>query len=263
MYIDLLPMKSDYVFKRIFGDVNNIDILQNFLSLVVDLSDDELSEISIVDTHFQKEYDNDKYGILDVKAKTKFGSSIDIEIQVMQKTDFIERIMFYTSKMFTEQMSAGKFYGNIKRVISIIITDFELISGSDKHIHRFRLRDGETEFTNLLEINTLELGKLPNVDDALVNWLRLIRSNNKEEIDMLAEKNPEMKKAVGILYQMSSDEKARAEYEYREKARMDRAAEIEFGREEGREEERIKIVELLKLGKSNAELLKIFNIDEA
>jgi predicted transposase/invertase (TIGR01784 family) len=189
--------------------------------------------------------------------------------------------MFYTSKMFTEQMSAGKFYGNIKRVISIIITDFDLISGSENHIHRFRLRDGEIEFTNLLEINTLELRKLPNVDDALVNWLKLIRSSDKEEIDMLAEKNPEMKKAVGILYQMSSDEIARAEYEYREKARMDRAAEIEYGRREGREEGRqegiaigeekgvlqerariatllkkAKLSELLKQGKSPDEVLE-------
>ncbi|MDR0983568.1 MAG: Rpn family recombination-promoting nuclease/putative transposase [Ruminococcus sp.] len=64
-------------------------------------------------------------------------------------------------------------------------------------------------------------------DDALVNWLILIGSTDKEEIDMLAEKSPEMKKAVGILYQMSSDEQARAEYEELEKAHMGSVSEIE------------------------------------
>jgi predicted transposase/invertase (TIGR01784 family) len=78
-----------------------------------------------------------------------------------------------------------------------------------------------------MEIHTLELQKLPETpgaddkEDELLNWLRLIRSNKEEEIDMLATKTTEMGHAVARLKQLSSDERARMLYEAREMARMD------------------------------------------
>ena len=47
------------------------------------------------------------------------------------------------------------------------------------------------------------------------------KSDNKEEMEMLATRSPEMKKAVGVLKELSADERTRMLYEAREKARMD------------------------------------------
>ena len=42
----------------------------------------------------------------------------------------------------------------------------------------------------------------------------------------MAETNPEIRKAVDTLYELSADEKVRAEYEMRQKAWRDRASQI-------------------------------------
>jgi hypothetical protein len=60
----LLP-RSDLVFKLIFGDTRNIDILVSFLQAVLDLPADEYGEISIIDPNLRQESEDDKLGILD------------------------------------------------------------------------------------------------------------------------------------------------------------------------------------------------------
>jgi predicted transposase/invertase (TIGR01784 family) len=50
---------------------------------------------------------------------------------------------------------------------------------------------------------------------------------------MIAEKNPEIRKAVNTLYELSADEKVRAEYEMRQKAWRDRVSRIEGAYEDG------------------------------
>ena len=123
----LLSPKSDFVFKMIFGDQHNMDILGSFLQSVLDLAEDEYDRLSIVDPHLRKDSYRDKLGILDVKVHTKSGKIIDVEIQVSDIPQMRERIVFYTSKMITEQIRQGEGYNVIKKVVSILITDYRLI----------------------------------------------------------------------------------------------------------------------------------------
>jgi hypothetical protein len=52
--IKLLPVKSDFVFKLIFGDQKNADILTGFLKSVLDIPDEEYERIIIVDPHIKR-----------------------------------------------------------------------------------------------------------------------------------------------------------------------------------------------------------------
>jgi len=68
--------------------------------------------------------------------------------------------------------------------------------------------------------------------------MQFLRAKRKEEFEMVAVKNPEIRKAVDTLYQLSSDEQIQAEHERRLKAWRDRASQIEGsfldGKQEGR-----------------------------
>ena len=75
---EILPAKSDIIFKLLFGDERNIDLLTDLLKSVLDLPEDEYDEVKIVDPHLLREFDDDKLGILDVKVKTTSGKVIDI-----------------------------------------------------------------------------------------------------------------------------------------------------------------------------------------
>ena len=61
----LLPVTSDFVFKLIFGDQRNTDILAEFLKAVLDIPESEYDRITVVDPHVKKESPDGKYGILD------------------------------------------------------------------------------------------------------------------------------------------------------------------------------------------------------
>jgi len=219
----LLPVKSDFVFKLIFGDQRNVDILAAFLKSVLDIPDDEYDKLTIVDPHVKKESEDDKYGILDVKVHTKSGTIVHVEIQLKVIPEMKARTIYSQSKLITEQMSSGQKFSIIKRVVSIIITDENFVPGDEYH-HQFRHRtkDG-MEFTDLVETNTLELSKLPSDDDssALWYWMKFIKSDEEEVLDMLAQKSPHMRKAVGVLKELSADERTRMLFEKREMARMD------------------------------------------
>jgi len=244
---------NDAMFKRIFGDERDIEPLVAFLQAVLDLPAEDYAEVSLINPLLAREHPDDKLGILDVRVKTASGKNIDIEIQLNSVTEIRERIIYYLSRMVTDQIDSGDDYQNIKRSICILISDFSLIRENKSYHNRYRLYDPRTdsEFTDLLEVNALELTKLPLDGDgtALWDWLKFVGARRKEVLEMLAEKNPQVGKAVAKLVELNADERARMIADSREKMRRDNASRLrsarmeglEKGLEKGREEERLAI----------------------
>ena len=50
----LLSVKSDFLFKLIFGDQRNVDILAAFLRSVLDIPDEEYDNLIIVNPYIKK-----------------------------------------------------------------------------------------------------------------------------------------------------------------------------------------------------------------
>ena len=138
------------------------------------------------------------------------------------------------------QIGRGGDYRDIKRTICILIADFVLIQENRSYHNRYRLYDPQTgsELTDLLEVCTLELPKLPQDGDgtALWDWLKFVGARKMEVLEMLAEKNPQVGKAVAKLVELNEDERARMIASSRERLRMDTASQLRSAREEGREE---------------------------
>jgi predicted transposase/invertase (TIGR01784 family) len=242
----LLKPSSDYIFKKIFGDETNINVLKSFLKTVLNLSDKDLSKVSLLDTHLLGEDVKDKLSILDVLVETSTGEQIDIEIQVKDMRELEGRVVYYNSKMFSRQLGPGHEYDELKRAVSILITgDFTIIKSDEQPDHRFRLYDPKAayELTDIIEIDTLELPKANAVGDgtALGDWLAFLKVKSREELEMVEEKAivPEVKQAGVILVRLSADEQVRMEEEYREKARRDDYARMQFAKMEGKMEGKV------------------------
>ena len=235
-----LSPRNDLVFKLLFGDVRNTGPLTDFLKAALDLPPEDFLDIVLVDPHLSGEGIDDKQGILDVKAKTATGKIIDIEIQVAERPQMRARIVFYLSRMITEQISRGEDYRKIERSICILITDYTQIPENDCYHNRYRLHDPKTgsEFTDLMEVDVLELPKIPHNTDgtALWDWLKFLAAREEKELKMLAEKNPQIGKAVARLQELSEDERTRLLAESREKWEWDDAARMQAAREKGLEE---------------------------
>jgi predicted transposase/invertase (TIGR01784 family) len=224
-----LPVKSDVIFRLFFADERNKEYLIGFLKSVLRLPENDYNEIEIADPHLLREHEGDKLAVVDVKLKTKSGKIIHIEIQLKVTPELVSRIIFYEAKLITEQISSGDDYHVINKVISIIITDEKLIPASTKYHHRFTFYDPEAgiELSDIIEIHTLELPKLPDGTDGteLYDWAKFIAAESEEELDMVAERNPQVRQAVVKFRELSAEERVRDLYERQEKARRDIAAE--------------------------------------
>ena len=83
--------KIDVVFKMLFGDPKNKVILSDFLQAILGLSNDDVSEIDILNPFLRLEDINGKLGILDINLTTKSGKIIDIEMQVRKVASMHQR----------------------------------------------------------------------------------------------------------------------------------------------------------------------------
>jgi predicted transposase/invertase (TIGR01784 family) len=235
----ILPVRSDVIFRLFFADERNEEFLVNFLKSVIRLPEDDYHEIEIADPHLLPEYVDDKLAIIDVKLHTKSKKVVHIEIQLEVTPEMRQRIIFYDAKLITEQIGNGGEYKEIQKVISIIITKDNLVAASPQYHHRFTFydREAEVEFSDIIEIHTLELKKLPERVDgtSLYDWAKFIDAETEEELTVLAERNPQVGKAVVKLRELSGDERARDLYERREKARRDQQSREDWARQQERE----------------------------
>ena len=214
---ELLSKTNDKVFKEIF--TRNKSCMADFLKSILDISDEEFEDLEFLDTHTRKGSPLDGEYILDIKVKTK-SSVIDVEMQVKRSPILEQRIIVYLANMIKDQNCEGFKYKNIKKSVSIIIAAEHNIVDDTRYHHRYNMRDHKDNsmFTDLIEIDLLELKKLPKADDGsnLWDWLKFIKTTNQEEMEMLAQVNPEIEKAYGALQNLSDDEIVRHEAQQRE-----------------------------------------------
>lgn|GEM_PF-2755666 len=64
--------------------------------------------------HIDKDAVTDKRSVLDVCAKTEAGKQVNLEIQVSNKYDMAKRSLYYSAKMYEEQLEEGKLYNLAK-----------------------------------------------------------------------------------------------------------------------------------------------------
>jgi predicted transposase/invertase (TIGR01784 family) len=238
---------NDYVFKLIFGDQKNIDILASFLKAVLDIHESEFESLTIIDPHFRKEQEQSKEGILDVKVRTKSGKVIDVEIQVHTHDSLRERIVYYASKMYTEQLTKGESYDELKKVVSIVIMAEDVLIKENSHYHNaYYIHDPKTDsyLIDKMEIHILELKKVLKDEsnrEILYFWMLFFKARDKEELEMLMTnqkvlEEPAIGKACGRVLELSEDEATRMIAENREKYLRDEDARIKTALRKGREE---------------------------
>jgi hypothetical protein len=133
-----LSPKYDVVFKNIFGE-KHLFVLIDFLKTVLDLPEDDYQDIKVMDPHLLRRHKKEKLGILDLRLSTKSGDKIDVELQVLPQPAIWKRILYYNSRMLTDQIGPSEGYGKISRAVSILISYHTLLAEHKDCHHCFRL----------------------------------------------------------------------------------------------------------------------------
>jgi predicted transposase/invertase (TIGR01784 family) len=233
----ILDPKNDVVFQKIFGSPENEEILKSFLnSLLINTEKEEIKSIEYVDTKLNNiEVADDKIGILDVRVVTDKGIQINVEIQLINRYNMINRTLFYWSRLYTGQIKRGASYKDLNRTITINILNFDYLE-SEKYHNIYHLFEDElkTKLTNLMEIQFVELPKFlrqqPELNNSLDGWLTFLVNPNKEGIDMA---EPVIRKALTVLDMLGRDPETVRLAELRMKRILDEKSMLEGAKEEG------------------------------
>lgn len=241
---EFISPKIDYAFKQM---MNNKIALSSFLSAVLKVDINDINDIQYVDTHTLKEYENDKFIVMDIRLILQNEREIEIEMQMMNFKHWTDRVLYYNCKMLTEQAKRGDEYGKLIQCISISILNFNIFNQEQypNYYSSYHLREDKDYriFNKLLEFHILELTKIPEEikkNDDLFIWARFLNSNEKEEMEMLSKQNAGLKEAYNELISLSNDDIRRQIYESRKKAIMDYNVQQRAAKEEGFEQGEIK-----------------------
>lgn len=235
----LLDPKVDFVFKNIFGSSKNPKILISFLNATLKPTK-KIVGVEIKATDIPKQFIEDKYSRLDVKATTSNNEIINIEIQLKNEHNMIQRSMYYLSKMYEEQLGEGEDYSELARTVCINILNFKYLK-TDRFHTGYRLKEIETneELTDIIEMHFIEIPKLQdNSDekDMLVAWAEFLKNPESEKVRNLEMNVEEIRAAKDELVRMSNDSEQRQLYEMRANTLRDKISALNKAKQEGLEQ---------------------------
>ena len=237
--IKTLSPKLDVVFQALFGEVGNESITKGFLETILERKIDsiDLSRNPIL----RREFKDEKLGVLDIIAKLDENEICNIELQIVDKKNIIERILYYWSRLYSRQIKSGEDYKILQKAIVILITDFKLENLEELDYHsRWKIMEDKQGkkiiLTQKLEIDIIELPKIIGKEkeqDNLLDWLYFLENPKSERVTEKMKENENLKEAVKKLDNLSEDERMQRIADLRQKAIMDEKAIYEKGLEVG------------------------------
>ena len=175
---------NDYFMRYMFAKEGHEHILKNLINSVrIDANQEPFEYIEVLNTFNLKENVFDKESIADVKAKTKSGETIIIEIQRIGNQSFIYRSLYYWAKNYFTNLKSKDIYSDLTPVISINLLNFNL--DKNKNIHSCYMlyeMNNKKLLTDHLQIHIIELKKFKKnaLSKDLNYWLRIFTSKNLE-----------------------------------------------------------------------------------
>ncbi len=233
------PPKMDIIFQAIFGEVGSENITKDFLEKILKRKIEKIS----LDKNpiLRRDLKDEKLGVLDIVTELDGKEKCNIEMQLIDKNNIIERMLYYWSKMYTKQIKAGDDYNKLEKTIVILIADFN-IKGLEEVEYHSTWKIIETNsvkkliLTDKFELDIIELSKIKgreNEKDQLLDWLIFLENPESERVARKMEENENLKEAVEKLDRISEDEKMQRIIELREKAIRDEHAIYAKGVDDG------------------------------
>ena len=161
--MEKISPRVDLAFKKIFGVEENKDLLISLINSIVG-TEDQVSDITLLNPYNPKNFKQDKLSILDVKATNQDGKRFNIEIQISDEADYDKRALYYWAKLYTEQLKVAQDYSALSKAIGIHILNFTSIPQATNYHNVFHITEKENGFTYFkdLELHTIELNKFTN-----------------------------------------------------------------------------------------------------
>jgi len=218
-------MSNDIAFKTFFR--RNPNMLKKVISMSLRIKESEIKNIILLNNELVKDIPEDKLGIVDLLIEINNKKKINIEIQNVEKHNFVERVEFYLSKIFVEDLEKGQDYREVKEVCGIFFLNYD-----DKNYPNFFSVIQNHDIINMKCTKSLKtmvvynLSRIEEIDkydfsEEEKDILRFIKSKEEEELIKMAEKSLTLNEAMKQLQRINADKKLKQLLFYAELQRLD------------------------------------------
>ncbi len=135
----MLNPKTDIVFQMLFSSVNP-EITKGLISSMID---EKITSIELdLNKQLIKNTVDDKIGILDLRAKINNSIECEIEMQMLYAKNFIPRLLYYWSKIYSQQLKEGHHYDELNKAICIAIINEKIPNLKELQAHtKWQIRE--------------------------------------------------------------------------------------------------------------------------
>jgi len=274
---DILPPSDDHIFKTLLTHPSAKPVLISVVSTVI--------ERPVVDVFVRNAEPpvtdvEEKAERLDVNCTIDGGDQVDVEMQSSrveedtsgEHVSFINKSIYYLTDLHSSQKSKGVMYRNLVRTYQVTFCAYSVFPQWPDFVSRFSLRrpNGE-QLSDQINMVVVEMSKLSALLKKPAESMSLLEAwpiffnfadnpEHRDVINNLINAREEIKMASELLMTISQDEKERAHFRSRRMYESDQYSNVhtaeERGKQLGRMEERIEILNLLNSGVSMDEIKK-------
>ena len=231
---------NDVIFQELFK-VGNEEITKAMLSSIIK---EQITDINMdVSSHTSRNYLNSKLGILDLRVKLQNNTQCNVEVQLIDYGNMIDRMLFYWAKQFSKTLNSGEDYSQLERTISIAILNFEIddLNDLDDYCSNWKIIETQNRkktLTNKLDLYIIELPRLlkqthKKLNDEMTQWMLFLHNPDSMEVQEIMKENKEIKKASDKYDVILSDDELVRIAELKEKAEIDERNMKRTAKEEG------------------------------
>lgn len=250
---------TDMGFKRIFGQEEHKQLLIAFLNSLFE-GEMVISDLEYRDKEHLSSDNNGKSFVSDIYCTLKDGEHVLIEMQNRGQSFFEQRSILYAARALEKQSRRGNdwTYAQLKAVYTISFLNFNMDELPQQLLTDGVISDKRTskqinKFVRMIYIQLPQMTKeLEECDNNFERWIYLLKNieTMKTIPDYLKDAMDDINYFENVVTKASMTSAELERYEESLKLYRDEIAVADFyrkeGREEGREEERLRIVQSLR-----------------
>ena len=202
-------MTNDYMFRVILQE--NKEATKGLLCAVLRLKPEDIKTVVIENPIKLGERIDAKDFYLDISITLNNHTSINLEMQVVNRLNWTDRSLSYISRNFADQ-NKGDDYIHAKPVIHIGFLDYTLFKDSPEFYATYKLMNVKNHkifndkfVIGVVDLNGTDLATDEDKEYHLDDWVRLFKAKTWEELKMIADKAPELLEASKSMYEYNAD----------------------------------------------------------
>ena len=163
-YKNVYPF-SDGIFKMLLANESKPERTVKFLNAMLDFKGEDVIKSFTLGVPENPGVLNDKTAIFDIFGTTESGNPVLIEVQQNFNTLFVDRLIYYTSRVVSRTVKKAQDYNLPHIYVLSLLTENQFTSERNTYLHHTRLVRNRRYFYDKLDIYLIELEKFFAIDD--------------------------------------------------------------------------------------------------